>query len=125
MEPTLDKLDQTMREAEIESHEGKRNVASLAHLKDPQAENTLNCLPLLQAESHSRKLYEYCVKGYADKNLMAKWNGMATGEPMLPVVHSDMGHQFWDELHLPGPQKQAGSGPDHHVHMLRLSGCSV
>lgn len=29
---------------------------------------------------------------------------------MLPAVHSDTGHQFWDELHLPGPQKQVGSG---------------
>ena len=31
-------------------------------------------------------------------------------EPVLPAVHSDSGHQFWDKLHLPGPQKQAGSG---------------
>lgn len=31
-------------------------------------------------------------------------------ELMLPAVHSDTGHQFWDELHLPGPQKQARSG---------------
>lgn len=29
---------------------------------------------------------------------------------MLPAVHPDTGHQFWDKLHLPGPQKQAGSG---------------
>lgn len=31
-------------------------------------------------------------------------------ELMLPAVHSDTGHQFWDKLHLPSPQKQAGSG---------------
>lgn len=70
MEPTLDKLDQTMREAEIEFHERKRNLASLAHLKDPQAENPLNFLPHLQAESHSKKLYEYCVKGCVNIVLM-------------------------------------------------------
>lgn len=31
-------------------------------------------------------------------------------ELMLPAVYSDTGHQFWDELHLPSSQKQAGSG---------------
>lgn len=26
---------------------------------------------------------------------------------MLPVVHSDLEHQFGDKLYLPGPPKQA------------------
>lgn len=31
-------------------------------------------------------------------------------EPLLPALHPDAGHQFRDQLHLQGPQKQAGSG---------------
>uniref|UniRef100_A0A8C5VFP8 Protein BUD31 homolog n=1 Tax=Microcebus murinus TaxID=30608 RepID=A0A8C5VFP8_MICMU len=51
IEPTLDELDQKMREAETEPHEGKRKWKAI-----------------------SRELYEYCIKeGYADKNLTAKW----------------------------------------------------
>ncbi|MXQ94092.1 hypothetical protein E5288_WYG008513 [Bos mutus] len=64
IEPTLDELDQKMREAETEPHEGKRKVESLALLHCG-----LMAFPRLFAE-----LYEYCIKeGYADKNLIAKW----------------------------------------------------
>lgn len=62
MEPTLDKLDQTMRKAEIESHEGKKNMESLAHLKDPQAENPLNFLPLLKRKAIAENYMNIVLK---------------------------------------------------------------
>ncbi|KAL8570547.1 hypothetical protein ACOMHN_008904 [Nucella lapillus] len=62
IEPTLDELDQKMREAETEPHEGKRKQKS-RYMYD-----------LLRRKAISRELYEYCLKeNIADKNLIAKW----------------------------------------------------
>ncbi|KAB7499077.1 Protein BUD31-like protein [Armadillidium vulgare] len=60
IEPTLEELDQKMREAETESHEGKRKVESL--------------WPIFRIHHQRSQLYDYCLKEkIADQNLIAKW----------------------------------------------------
>uniref|UniRef100_A0A8C0VKW5 Protein BUD31 homolog n=1 Tax=Cyanistes caeruleus TaxID=156563 RepID=A0A8C0VKW5_CYACU len=75
IEPTLDELDQKMREAETEPHEGKRKVESLWPIFRIHHQKTRYIFDLFyKRKAISRELYEYCIKeGYADKNLIAKW----------------------------------------------------
>ncbi|XP_057646989.1 protein BUD31 homolog [Chionomys nivalis] len=75
IEPTLDELDQKMREAETEPHEGKRKVESLWPIFRIHHQKTRYIFDLFyKQKAISRELYEYCIKeGYADKNLIAKW----------------------------------------------------
>ncbi|KAK1805181.1 hypothetical protein P4O66_019541 [Electrophorus voltai] len=75
IEPTLDELDQKMREAETEPHEGKRKVESLWPIFRLHHQRSRYIFDLFyKRKTISRELYEYCIKeGYADKNLIAKW----------------------------------------------------
>uniref|UniRef100_H9GJB6 Protein BUD31 homolog n=1 Tax=Anolis carolinensis TaxID=28377 RepID=H9GJB6_ANOCA len=75
IEPTLDELDQKMREAETEPHEGKRKVESLWPIFRIHHQKTRYIFDLFyKRKAISRELYEYCIReGYADKNLIAKW----------------------------------------------------
>jgi len=75
IEPTLDELDQKMREAETEPHEGKRKVESLWPIFRLHHQRSRYIFDLFyKRKAISRELYEYCIKeGYADKNLIAKW----------------------------------------------------
>ncbi|XP_016121521.1 protein BUD31 homolog [Sinocyclocheilus grahami] len=58
IEPTLDELDQKMREVFRLHHQRSRYIFDLFYKR----------------KAISRELYEYCIKeGYADKNLIAKW----------------------------------------------------
>ncbi|XP_068435039.1 protein BUD31 homolog [Clinocottus analis] len=75
IEPTLDELDQKMREAETEPHEGKRKVESLWPIFRLHHQRSRYIYDLFyKRKAISRELYDYCIKeGYADKNLIAKW----------------------------------------------------
>ncbi|CAM4352456.1 unnamed protein product [Leuciscus chuanchicus] len=75
IEPTLDELDQKMREAETEPHEGKRKVESLWPIFRLHHQRSRYIFDLFyKRKAISRELYDYCIKeGYADKNLIAKW----------------------------------------------------
>uniref|UniRef100_A0A8C6SZ95 Protein BUD31 homolog n=1 Tax=Neogobius melanostomus TaxID=47308 RepID=A0A8C6SZ95_9GOBI len=75
IEPTLDELDQKMREAETEPHEGKRKVEALWPIFRLHHQRSRYIYDLFyKRKAISRELYEYCIKeGYADKNLIAKW----------------------------------------------------
>ncbi|CAJ0953697.1 unnamed protein product [Ranitomeya imitator] len=75
IEPTLDELDQKMREAETDPHEGKRKVESLWPIFRIHHQKTRYIFDLFyKRKAISRELYDYCIReGYADKNLIAKW----------------------------------------------------
>uniref|UniRef100_A0A8C1ZBD4 Protein BUD31 homolog n=1 Tax=Cyprinus carpio TaxID=7962 RepID=A0A8C1ZBD4_CYPCA len=75
IEPTLDELDQKMREAETDPHEGKRKVESLWPIFRLHHQRSRYIFDLFyKRKAISRELYEYCIReGYADKNLIAKW----------------------------------------------------
>lgn len=75
IEPTLDELDQKMREAETETHEGKRKVESLWPIFRIHHQKSRYIFELFyKRKAISRELYEYCLKeNIADKNLIAKW----------------------------------------------------
>ncbi|KAL1786240.1 BUD31-like [Sigmodon hispidus] len=75
IEPTLDELDQKMREAETQPPEGKRKVESLWPIFRIHHQKTRYIFDLFyKRKAISRELHEYCIKeGYADKNLIAKW----------------------------------------------------
>uniref|UniRef100_A0A3B3VSP0 Protein BUD31 homolog n=1 Tax=Poecilia latipinna TaxID=48699 RepID=A0A3B3VSP0_9TELE len=75
IEPTLDELDQKMREAETDPHEGKRKVEALWPIFRLHHQRSRYIYDLFyKRKAISRELYDYCIKeGYADKNLIAKW----------------------------------------------------
>ncbi|KAK8393522.1 hypothetical protein O3P69_006689 [Scylla paramamosain] len=75
IEPTLEELDQKMREAETESHEGKRKVESLWPIFRIHHQRSRYIYDLFyRRKAISRELYEYCLKEkIADQNLIAKW----------------------------------------------------
>ncbi|KAJ3645585.1 hypothetical protein Zmor_023228 [Zophobas morio] len=75
IEPTLDELERKMREAEIESHEGKRkneplwSIFKIAHQKSKYVFDLF-----FRRKTISRELYDYChTEKIADKNLIAKF----------------------------------------------------
>ncbi|KAI8796399.1 protein BUD31 [Biomphalaria glabrata] len=75
IEPTIDELDQKMREAETEPHEGKRKVEALWPIFRLHHQKSRYIYDLFyRRKAISRELYEYCLKeNIADKNLIAKW----------------------------------------------------
>lgn len=75
MEPTLEELEAKMREAECESHEGKRRVESLWSIFKIHHQRSRYVYDLFyKRKAISRQLYEYCLKErIADAALIAKW----------------------------------------------------
>lgn len=75
IDPTLDALDQEMREAETEPHEGKRKVECLWLISRIHHQKTRYVFDLFyKSKAISRELYEYFIKeGHVDKNLISKW----------------------------------------------------
>mmetsp|Transcript_22630 Transcript_22630/g.27318 ORF Transcript_22630/g.27318 Transcript_22630/m.27318 type:complete len:165 (-) Transcript_22630:518-1012(-) len=75
IEPTLKALDTKMRDAEGESHEGKRKCESLWPIFRLAHQRSRYIYDLYyRRKKISRELYEFCLnEGWADKNLIAKW----------------------------------------------------
>ncbi|GBG70975.1 hypothetical protein CBR_g8275 [Chara braunii] len=75
IEPTLRELEQKMREAENESHEGKRKCESLWPIFKISHQKSRYVYDLFyRRKAISKELYEFCLsQGYADRNLIAKW----------------------------------------------------
>ncbi|KAJ3083656.1 Component of the SF3b subcomplex of the U2 snRNP [Quaeritorhiza haematococci] len=75
IEPTLNELNQKMREAENESHEGKRKVESLWPIFRLHHQRSRYIYDIYyKRHAISKELYEYCLKeGHADAALIAKW----------------------------------------------------
>ncbi|KAI5072533.1 hypothetical protein GOP47_0013048 [Adiantum capillus-veneris] len=75
IEPTLRDLENKMREAETETHEGKRICESLWPIFKISHQKSRYIYDLYyRREAISKELYEFCLdQGYADRNLIAKW----------------------------------------------------
>ncbi|KAI9197274.1 G10 protein [Polychytrium aggregatum] len=75
IEPTLTEISKKMREAENESHEGKRRVESgwpIFRLHHQRSRYIFDMY--YKRKAISKELYDYCLKeGYADGSLIAKW----------------------------------------------------
>ncbi|KAL9255886.1 BUD31 homolog 1-like protein [Drosera capensis] len=87
IEPTLRELQNKMREAENESHEGKRKYETLWPIFKIAHQKSRYMFDLYyKREEISKELYEFCLdQGYADRNLIAKWK-KAT-EPVISVSY--------------------------------------
>merc|ERR1712127_674963 len=75
IEPTLEELEQKMREAETDPHEGKRKVEALWPIFKIHHQRSRYIYDLFyKRKAISRELYNWCVtEGVADGNLIAKW----------------------------------------------------
>ena len=147
-----------MREAETDSHEGKRKqealwpIFKIHHQKArfDQVPMLGNCLLTIfnfryifdlfyRRKAISRELYDYCIKVGVGKVFQGERNFLFSGEnsrccshsqveearireSVLSEMHPDQGHQLRHQLHLQGPQEQAGGGEDRGVCALWLQG---
>ncbi|CAK9252533.1 unnamed protein product [Sphagnum jensenii] len=75
LEPTLEELEARMRDAETESHEGKRRTESLWPIFKIHHQRSRYIYDLFyKRKAISRELYDYCIKQrIADSALIAKW----------------------------------------------------
>ena len=75
IEPTLEELEGKMREAESESHEGKRKVESLWPIFQIHHQRSRYIYDLFhKRKAITRELYDFCLKHkIADQALIAKW----------------------------------------------------
>jgi len=75
LEPTLEELEGRMRDAETESHEGKRRTESLWPIFKIHHQRSRYIYDLFyKRKAISRELYDYCIKQrIADSALIAKW----------------------------------------------------
>ncbi|XP_054160670.1 protein BUD31 homolog [Oppia nitens] len=75
IEPTLEELEAKMRDAETESHEGKRKTESLWPIFKIHHQRSRYIYDLFyKRKAISRELYDYCIKQrIADQALIAKW----------------------------------------------------
>lgn len=75
IEPTLESLLQKLREAESESHEGKRRVESvwpIFRLTHQMSRYIYECY--YKRNVISKELFEWCVnEKWGDRELIAKW----------------------------------------------------
>ncbi|EOA17580.1 hypothetical protein CARUB_v10005939mg [Capsella rubella] len=75
IEPTLRELDAKMREAEMDTHDGKRKCETLWPIFKVSHQRSRYVYDLYyRREEISKELYEFCLdQGYADRSLIAKW----------------------------------------------------
>jgi bud site selection protein 31 len=75
IEPMMDQFEQKMREAELEPHEGKRQVEALWPIVRIHNQRSRYLFDLhYKRKAITKTLLDFCVKErYADKNLLAKW----------------------------------------------------
>ncbi|CAG2174876.1 unnamed protein product [Oppiella nova] len=75
IEPTLEELEAKMRDAETETHEGKRKTESLWPIFKIHHQRSRYIYDLFyKRKAISRELYDYCLKQrIADQALIAKW----------------------------------------------------
>lgn len=75
IESTIEELDAKMREAETESHEGKRKTESLWPIFKIHHQRSRYIYDLYyKRKAISKELYDYCLKNkIADAALVAKW----------------------------------------------------
>ncbi|KAF8817806.1 G10 family protein, partial [Cardiosporidium cionae] len=75
IEPTLDFLNERMKEASRESHEGKRKCETLWPIFRLHHQRSRYIYDLYyKRKAISRELYDFCIReGYADAALIAKW----------------------------------------------------
>ena len=71
IEPTLEELEQKMREAETDSHEGKRKVEALWPIFKIHHQKSRYIYDLFyQRKAISRELYDFCVKEFKKKAIL-------------------------------------------------------
>jgi bud site selection protein 31 len=75
IEPTLKDLEDKMREAENETHEGKTKSQIMWPIIQIHHQRSRYIYEMyVKRKAISKKLYEWCIKmGYADVNLISKW----------------------------------------------------
>ncbi|ESQ55274.1 hypothetical protein EUTSA_v10026504mg [Eutrema salsugineum] len=75
IEPTLRELDAKMREAEMDTHDGKRKCETLWPIFKVSHQRSRYVYDLYYRRKEiSKELYEFCLdQGYADRSLIAKW----------------------------------------------------
>ncbi|KAL6841575.1 hypothetical protein ACP4OV_028718 [Aristida adscensionis] len=75
IEPTLRDLEAKMREAENDTHDGKRKCEALWPIFRISHQKSRYIYDLYYRRKEiSKELYEFCLdQGYADRNLIAKW----------------------------------------------------
>ncbi|EMS61194.1 Protein BUD31-like protein 1 [Triticum urartu] len=75
IEPTIRELDAKMREAENDTHDGKRKCEALWPIFRISHQRSRYIYDLFYKRKEiSKELYEFCLdQGYADRNLIAKW----------------------------------------------------
>ena len=75
IEPAIRALERRLREAENESHEGKRIVESSWPIFRLHHQRSRYIYELYyERQAISKELYEWCLaEGVADRNLIAKW----------------------------------------------------
>ncbi|RXH71100.1 hypothetical protein DVH24_015722 [Malus domestica] len=75
IEPTLRELQAKMREAENDTHDGKRKCETLWPIFKIAHQKSRYIFDLYHRRKEiSKELYDFCLdQGYADRNLIAKW----------------------------------------------------
>lgn len=75
IEPTLRELQAKMREAENDTHDGKRKCETLWPIFKIAHQKSRYVFDLYHRRKEiSKELFEFCLdQGYADRNLIAKW----------------------------------------------------
>lgn len=75
IEPTILELNQRMKDAENDPHEGKRKPETIWPILRIHHQRSRYVYELFNIKKQiSRELYEWCVRqGYADASLIAKW----------------------------------------------------
>jgi len=75
IEPTINELNQKMRDAENEPHEGKRKAESVWPIMRVHHQRSRYIYDLYYRRHQiSKELYEWCLnESIADRNLVAKW----------------------------------------------------
>ncbi|KAK9676830.1 hypothetical protein RND81_11G104400 [Saponaria officinalis] len=75
IDPTLQELESKMREAQLDSHDGKRKCETLWPIFKIAHQKSRYIYDLYYRRNEiSKELYDFCLdQGYADTNLIAKW----------------------------------------------------
>ncbi|CAN6717056.1 unnamed protein product [Malus baccata var. baccata] len=98
IEPTLRELQAKMREAENDTHDGKRKCETLWPIFKIAHQKSRYIFDLYHRRKEiSKELYEFCLdQGYADRNLIAKWKKFEILLlHVLAIWHCIFGYMTW------------------------------
>ena len=126
IEEKMLEFEQEMRDAESESHEGKRKQEGTWQILQIHHKRSRYIYQMYHKKKEiSRELYEFCLReGYADANLIAKWKKQGYEKLCCLLCVQPREHQFGTTCICRVPKSQLDDNKAIQCNHCGCRGCA-